>query len=132
MAGKVTLFSYMKVWKIEKKIYNFENVKLIVPVAPRKLLFFCVGVAVVWLLGVIIPPFKSLPVLLRIGVIPYGITQFLTKKKLDGKNPIKYAVDGLTFLLTVRGKRYDGFRREFNMTDEKIKLDWNTSKGTFR
>lgn len=132
MAKDIKLYSYMKVWKVEKKIYRFENIKLNVPLVPRKALYFVIGLIVIWVLGIIIPPIKSLPIVIRLAAAPYGIMYFLTKKKLDGKNPIKYALDGMQYLLTVRGMRYDGFRREFSTKDEKIRLDWNTSKGTFR
>ncbi len=126
------LYSYTKVWKVKKKIYTFYNIVLPVPIDPVELLYFLIGVAFVWIIGLFIPVIASMPLVIRILAIPYGITSFLTKKKLDGKNPVKYAMDGIQYLFTIRGKRYDGFRREFGSGNNKIKLEWNTSKGTFR
>lgn len=124
---KVKIYSYTKVWKWEKKIYAISNIPLPVPVNPFDLLYF-IGIALFMLiLGKIIPSITVVPVMLRFVAFPYIVTNYLMKKKVDGKNPVKYFIGCLKFLFT-KGTFLQAFKRHPDKK-EKITLKWQCSMG---
>lgn len=125
---KIKLYSYLKVWNFEHKIYVIGNIVLPVPVNPFDILYFACACLAVYVLGRIIPAISSLPAILRLGVVPYGITKYMTKVKLDGKNPIRYMIGYLTYILTIRGKYVESYRAK-PAGSKNIKLNWKCSEG---
>lgn len=124
----VKIFSYTKVWKVEKKIYSISNIPLPVPVNPYDLLAF-IGVAlVVLILSSIIPGIGSVPVVIRYIAIPYGAVNYLMKKKVDGKNPIKYFIGCIVFWLGTRGRFVQRFCT-YPQRREKLQINWSCSRG---
>ena len=95
---KVTIYSYSKVWKVEKRIYAIQNLVLPVPIDPWQLLYFGITWAAINLTFGALPGFSSIPVVIRSILIPYLISKFLLTKKLDGKNPIRYMIGIVMFL----------------------------------
>ena len=86
----VTVYSYRKVWFVEKKIYAFQNIVLPFPIAPYEVLEFLAVVGAMLVMGRIFPILNNIPVVLRYGMLPYVTVKYLMKVKLDGKNPVKY------------------------------------------
>lgn len=125
---KVKIYSYTKVWKWEKKIYAISNIPLPVPVNPFDLLYF-IGIALFMLiLGKIIPSITAVPVVLRFVAFPYIVTNYLMKKKVDGKNPIKYFIGCMRYFFLTRGAFLQAFKRHPEKK-EKITLKWQCSMG---
>ena len=86
----VTVYSYRKVWFVEKKIYAFQNIVLPFPIAPYEVLEFLAVVGAMLVMGRIFPILNNIPVVLRYGMLPYVTVKYLMKVKLDGKNPVKF------------------------------------------
>ena len=123
----ITLYSYRKVWKVEKKIYALQNIVLPVPVNPYEVLEFIAVVVVVLILSNIFPFLQNVPPVLRYGAIPFLVVKYLMKLKLDGKNPIKYFMGLIPYLFT-RNLYQEHFASHVDRK-EKIKLKWLCSKG---
>lgn len=127
-SNKINIYSYIKVWKVEKKIYALQNLRLPFPVAPR----FAGYLVGCWIfcsvLFEIIPGANYIPGVIRVGIIPYGLTKFLMTQKLDGKNPLFYLRDLILFLLFEQGTVIEHFRK-IPEKEKAIRLDWNCSKG---
>ena len=51
----VTVYSYRKVWFVEKKIYAFQNIVLPFPIAPYEVLEFLAVVGAMLVMGRIFP-----------------------------------------------------------------------------
>ena len=96
----VTVYSYRKVWFVEKKIYAFQNIVLPFPIAPYEVLEFLAVVGAMLVMGRIFPILNNIPVVLRYGMLPYVTVKYLMKVKLDGKNPVRYFCGYLRFLFT--------------------------------
>lgn len=120
---KIQIYSCQKVWKIEHSIYSVGNINLPVPVQPSNLLYFCGTFAIMALLCKLFPVLYSLPFVLRVFAIPYGITVFLRKKKLDGKNPIKYLIAWIKYELFENGKYFERFEG-FSDRSEQKQINW--------
>lgn len=126
--NKVKIYSYTKVWKVEKKIYSISNISLPMPVNPYDLLAF-VGVALIMLLlSNLIPALNAIPVVLRYLAIPYACVNYLMKKKVDGKNPLMYLIGCIYFWLTEKGRYLQHFRY-YNDKKEKEVIQWKCSRG---
>jgi len=125
---KVQIYSYSKVWKIQKKIYTIQNFVLPMPIDPWQLLYF----GVTWFVCVIIfgslPGLKAIPAMLRHIVFPYFISRFLMTKKLDGKNPLRYAMGVIVYLFAEHGKRMEHFKMR-PVQSRPVKLNWSCSQG---
>lgn len=109
--NKIIIDSYSKVFKIEKKIYALQNIRLPVPVKPMEVFFFLLGMGIVLILSTIIPLMDSIPLLnvpvLRYLALPYGFMYFILRKKFDGKNPIKFILDFAIYI----SNKYKQFER---------------------
>ena len=125
---KVLIYSYSKVWKVEKKIYSIQNLVLPVPVDPWQILYFLCTWFVTNVVFGVIPGFHQIPAVLRSIILPFFISKFIMTKKLDGKNPIRYAIGMIIFLAAEKGKVRERFRIQ-PKKQPKIKLDWNCSEG---
>lgn len=103
----VILRTYKSVWKVPKKIYSIDNIKLLFPINPEEMLYFLVSEAIAFILFKILPFLNGLPFILKYAALPYGIMKFLTKQKLDGKLPHKFFIDYLIFVFSPKkGARY--------------------------
>lgn len=123
---KINLRSYNKVWKIENRIYAIQNIVLPVPVSPREVLYFFIIAFIMLVLSFLIPPFKIIPSVLRFIAIPFGTSQFLLKKKLDGKMPHKYMVSWVNYMLTK--EQYIERFSLYNYNTANTKIVWLCSK----
>lgn len=126
---KVTIYSYSKVWKVEKRIYAIQNLVLPVPIDPWQLLYFGITWAAINLTFGALPGFSSIPVVIRSILIPYLISKFLLTKKLDGKNPIRCIV---MFLFCEQDQALEHFKLQPVKKGQAIKLSWNCSQGNRR
>lgn len=124
----MTIYSYTKVWKIEKKIYAFSNFKLPVPINPNDLLYFGVTATSIFILGKVIPIATAIPPVLRFIFVPYGAMSFFRKKKLDGKNPILYFVGYIRYIFLERGTYIERFHVQTAKKEEVVILNWNCSR----
>ena len=129
---KVTIYSYSKVWKVEKRIYAIQNLVLPVPIDPWQLLYFGITWAAINLTFGALPGFSSIPVVIRSILIPYLISKFLLTKKLDGKNPIRYMIGIVMFLFCEQDKALEHFKLQPVKKRQAIKLSWNCSQGDRR
>lgn len=125
---KVKLYSYSKVWKIEKKIYSIQNIVLPVPVNPYSLLSFLLTLGIIVILDKVFPVLSGIPVVIRYGALPYFISNYLMKKKLDGMNPFKYFAGVVKYLLIDRRCYIEQFRERPAGTTT-LRLTWNCSRG---
>lgn len=127
--NRVTIYSYTKVWRVEKKIYSFSNIKLPIPINPYDLLAYGVVVIVVLLLGKIFPVINQIPAILRYIALPYLIATYVMKVKLDGKNPFKYFLGCVRYFLSVKGSYIQLFQKHPERKSERIRFDWSCSLG---
>lgn len=128
MEDKVKIYSYTKVWKVEKKIYAISNISLPLPINPYDFLAF-IGVALIVLIFCkIIPALNVVPVVIRYIAIPYACVHYLMKKKVDGKNPIMYFIGCMVFLFAGKGRYIQHFKAH-NERESKEVIKWNCSRG---
>lgn len=124
---RVRVYSYQKVWNIEKKIYAIQNITLPVPVNPYEFLEFLSLALLMMVLGRIFPVINHIPTLLRYLLFPYIVVKYLMKLKLDGKNPMKYLVGLIPYVFAKH--RYLEKFRSYDQGSYKVKFQWNCSKG---
>ena len=125
---KITLYSYHKIWKIEKKIYAIQNIVLPIPIDPWELLYFGATWVVCNVIFGLLPGVSNIPVMIRSIMLPFAISKFLMTKKLDGKNPLRYMLGVITFLFVEKGKSVEFFQTTPDK-EATIKLTWNCSEG---
>ena len=125
---KIIIYSYIKVWKVEKKIYAIQNLRFPFPVAPWFAGYFVGSLIFCFILSVMIPGLNWIPGVVRLGVCPYGIAKFLMTQKLDGKNPLFYLKDLILFLIFEQGTVVDHFRN-IPEKERAIRLNWKCSEG---
>ena len=125
---KITLYSYHKIWKIEKKIYAIQNIVLPIPNDPWELLYFGATWVVCNVIFGLLPGVSNIPVMIRSIMLPFAISKFLMTKKLDGKNPLRYMLGVITFLFVEQGKSVEFFQTTPDK-EATIKLTWNCSEG---
>ena len=125
---KITLYSYHKIWKIEKKIYATQNIVLPIPIDPWELLYFGATWVVCNVIFGLLPGVSNIPVMIRSIMLPFAISKFLMTKKLDGKNPLRYMLGVITFLFVEQGKSVEFFQTTPDK-EATIKLTWNCSEG---
>ena len=124
---KITLYSYHKIWKIEKKIYAIQNIVLPIPIDPWELLYFGATWVVCNVIFGLLPGVSNIPVMIRSIMLPFAISKFLMTKKLDGKNPLRYMLGVITFLFVEQGKSVEFFQTTPDK-EATIKLTWNCSE----
>ena len=125
---KITLYSYHKIWKIEKKIYAIQNIVLPIPIDPWELLYFGATWVVCNVIFGLLPGVSNIPVMIRSIMLPFAISKFLMTKKLDGKNPLRYMLGVITFLFFEQVKTVEFFQTTPDK-EATIKLTWNCSEG---
>ena len=125
---KITLYSYHKIWKIEKKIYAIQNIVLPIPIDPWEMLYFGATWVVCNVIFGLLPGVSNIPVMIRSIMLPFAISKFLMTKKLDGKNPLRYMLGVITFLFVEQGKSVEFFQTTPDK-EATIKLTWNCSEG---
>lgn len=126
--NKVVLYSYAKVWNVEKKIYALFNLVLPAPLNPYLILIFILLLGIIMLLERSLPFLTGIPVVIRYLVLPFGGARYLMKKKLDGKNPLKYLLGLLFYLLFEKGRYVEKFKL-YPKRHENILIEWTCSKG---
>lgn len=125
---EISIYSYIKVWRVEKKMYAIQNLILPVPIDPWQLLYFGGTWIVCNLLFSIIPGFSQIPVIIRSIIVPFAISKFLMTKKFDGKNPLRFMGGMIIYLLMERGRTVERFKIH-DTKQPVLKLEWNCSKG---
>ena len=128
MEKQVTIYSYQKVFKWEKKIYTIGNVNLPAPVNPYDLLAFATLAGLMFLLSALIPLLNQIHGMVRYILFPGMATAFFRKKKLDGKNPVKYFAGCVRYLLTIKGTFRQLFQK-YPEKSQKLSLHWDCSMG---
>lgn len=127
MEERIKIYSYGKVWRIERKIYSLGNITLPFAVNPSEALSFFGALIVISLLIKIISPLAALPAVIRFFLLPYIITRYLMKKKLDGKNPVMYLAGLLGYWITESNTYIEGFRK-YRDEEQVIKQNWRCSR----
>lgn len=126
---RVPIRSYNKVWKIEDRIYAIQNIVLPVPVSPRQVGYFLLIAGVIFVVSMLLPLFSVLPSVIRFIAIPVALTQFLLKKKLDGKMPQRYFTAWLRYQYT-RNQYIERFQEHPSKGLEKMRVDWCCTRGS--
>lgn len=93
---RLRLRTYRQVWRLEQVIYQIERVRLPFPVTFRQIGIF----GAVLLFMVLISPIPPLPMLspvLRYGLLPGLAAWYLTTRRLDGKQPHRWALSMLRY-----------------------------------
>ena len=122
----IILRTYNTVWKIDRKIYSIEGLKLLFPISINEILYLGVSILISYLLIKFIPFYNKLHFVIKYVVVPFGLMKFLTKQKLDGKLPHKFFYDYIMY--KIQPKKYDRFKP----IDETIKNIEFGSNITFR
>lgn len=125
---KITLYSYAKAWKVEKKIYNIQNIILPAPVNVWDAFYFGIAFLMMYFLQKMFPVLTTVPAIIRLGGIPFGVMYYTRKVKLDGKNPLKYFAGYFMYLLCDRRSRLERIECHAEKK-ERILLNWNCSEG---
>ena len=81
-----------------------------------------------FLLGRYRVPLSRLPGILRYGVIPFVSARFLHKKKLDGKNPIRYFLSWIQYC-ALRGQYLERFVFRPSRP-ARVRLRWYCAKAS--
>lgn len=127
--NSVTLYSCAKVWKSEKRMYAIPNLMVFpTPIDLYELLYMFLSVVFALLLCAIFPLFNALPFVVKYFAIPFFLSKFLAKKKLDGKSPIPFFICWIKYM----GSKNEYVERfEWHKTEKDIatKLEWNISRG---
>lgn len=118
------LKTYEDAWRIENKIYSLQNLRLPVPIALSALAYYSITCAVVLLLNKVFPIISNIPPVLRFGALPYFVTEFLRKKKFDGKPPHMFLKDYIPYIFT-KHINIEFFRVPERQNNGVIKLDWS-------
>ncbi|MCL1995514.1 MAG: conjugal transfer protein [Defluviitaleaceae bacterium] len=128
----ILIHSYARVWRIEQKIYAIFNFVLPVPIYPRELLYFIGLLLLMFMFGGIFAPIQAIPAILRFFAIPFLLTKLLTKKKLDGKNPLKFFIGYVKFLFAKNQyyERMHKFSKTNKQNRKSYKFTWNATKCT--
>lgn len=123
------IYSYSKMWKVEKKLYSIQNIVLPIPVDLLRAGYIIMFVLIVYILGQLIHPIQNIPVIIRYAIIPYFLAELFLNQKLDGKSPQKFFIDYILFLFT-KGVYIEHFR-SFKIENKKkaVRLDWKCSVG---
>lgn len=129
-SDKITILSYSKVWKVEKKIYAIHNLVLPAPVSFGQLGYWGIFILVMLVLSHLSPIINGIPTIVRFILIPYLLTDLFLKRKLDGKSPQKFFVDYMRYLLD-KNTYIERFHKErVHRKEENITINWNCSKGS--
>lgn len=126
---RIKIYSYKKVWRIEKKIYSFGNMKLPVPLNPYDLVSYALAAAAMLILGKIFPPLNQIPAVLRYIALPYLASKYFMTIKPDGKNPFLFLAGCARYYLTVKGSYIQNFKKYPEKKAQKLSLEWNCSMG---
>lgn len=125
----IKIYSYSKVWKVEKKIYAIGNISLGgIGINLYDVLYTLLAIGIILILGTIFPIINSIKPIYRLVMFPYGITWLFRRKKLDGKNPIKYFFGLLEYLIFQKRTYIEKFKQN-DKRNKKIKINWICSQG---
>jgi hypothetical protein len=105
---EIILRTYNSVWKIDRKIYSIEGLKLLFPVSINEVVYFGISIIISILLIKFVPFFDKLNFVIKFIVVPFGLTKLLTTVKLDGKLPHKFMYDYIVFIASP--KQYCRFK----------------------
>lgn len=119
---KLTIYSYRKLWKFERKIYSFQNVKFIAPIDINSALYFMLALGVMFLLNKL-PVVAGIPFVIKWVVLPYGFMKFIETVKLDGKNPILYIAGCIRYWLVEQGMFIEHFK-SYPVKQKPLRLSW--------
>lgn len=124
----IKIYSYSKVWKVEKKIYSIGNLSIGVGIEIADILYTVLAIVAILILGNLFPVINNIKWIYRFIVIPYGSMWILRRKKLDGKNPIKYFFGILQYIFFTKRNYIERFQCKKDK-EEKIKIKWISSQG---
>ncbi len=131
MENRIEIFSYYKVWKIERKIYSIGNFHLPTPINPYDLMSFAGVLLAIQILSKILPFILILSAPVRYILLPVLIGRYLNKKKLDGKNPISYVIGIVIYFVTSFGTYVELFER-YRDTEKVMIHNWKSSRGRYK
>ena len=122
----IIIYSYRKLWKHEKRVYAFQNIKLPVSASMSEVLYIVLGLLLAFLFSKI-PAVAVIPWIFRWVLFPYGFMKFMETVKLDGKNPIYFLGSCIRFWFMEAGISMEHFRRY--RKPEEVSLSWQTGMG---
>jgi hypothetical protein len=123
----VLIKSYAKTWQIESRIYAIFNFVLPFPVTPWEIFYFALSIAFIAILCALIPPLTAIPALVRYTVLPFLLTRFLARQKVDGMNPLKFFGAFIAHMFT-KSLFTERFTYHNPRQDSKNKIDWWCSR----
>jgi hypothetical protein len=119
--NSIIIYSYRKYWHFKKKMYSFLGFRFGFGLDLTNVLYLIVGLGMVALIN-LVPIIRGIPILIKWGVIPFLIMKFLSSVRLDGKNPIKYFIGCIYYLINTHEKTYEHFRKA--KTPETLIFSW--------
>lgn len=131
MDNRIEIYSYAKVWRIERKIYSIGNFHLPAPVNPHDLMSFIGVLILMQILCGVVPLLSALPSIVKYFVAPYFISKYLMKKKLDGKSPISYLIGLIVYFFTEAGTYVEIFER-YRDKEVTYEHDWICGKRRYQ
>jgi hypothetical protein len=119
----VKLYTYKRAWDVDTKIYSFQNLRLPRPVSISAIAYFAISCGVMFVMTRTVPVVAKVPPILIYGAIPFLFTEFMRKKKFDGKPPHVFLKDYVIYLAG-RKTNIELFRKAKSENAGRIKLDW--------
>lgn len=139
--NRVIIPTYNRVWKLDRYIYSIGNQPLLRPINLKALSYFIfvwMGVAVL----TATPPFRQIGELLsssigfihsmrniiRFILLPVGITVFITKIKIDGREPHIFLFRYCSYYLH-KNEHIERFKIKQTYVDKTIHITGYTTHG---
>lgn len=124
----IIVSSHSQVWQIEHKIYSVGNWVLKIPIPTRDLTYFALVLAIIAFAQKAAPVLMQIPFVIRCVLVPFLVSQFLLRMKLDGKPLYRFILSWLLYLAT-----YNSFVERFavhgNKKTQRMHVAWYCSRG---
>lgn len=91
--------NYTSIWNVEKMIYALSDVELPVPLTLTQIGWFTFTMLAVMIFKNVPPISLTDNVLIKYGLIPVGVTWFMSQKTFDGMKPYNFLKSVVSYLL---------------------------------
>lgn len=99
---EIILRTYSSVWKMEKRIYSIEGLKLLFPLAMNEFVYLGISIILTFILLKLLPFLDRLHFVFKYFLMPFGMMKLFSSIKLDGKKAHKFFFDYLVFKMGPR------------------------------
>jgi len=120
-SNEIILRTYGSVWKIDRKIYSIDGLRLPFPFVINEFVYLGISIIITFILIKILPFLNNFNFIIKWLVMPFGIMKALTTIKLDGKAAHKFIYDYILFMCSPR--QYARFK-PIKKNKKKIHFDY--------